>query len=135
MRKKILIIDDDAEFAECTRVVLESGDYVVTVACDTAAGMKKLEMIEPDLIVLDVMMENRAAGFIFARTIRKNPAYNHIPILMATSMREQTGFSFPGDDPKHPVLLPVDEFMEKPLLPKELLAKVCELLRKAEEKG
>ena len=135
MRKKILIIDDDADFAECTRVVLESGDYVVSIAGDTAAGMKKLEMIEPDLIILDVMMENRAAGFIFARTMRKNPAYTHIPILMATSMAEQTGFSIPGDDPKHPVLLPVDEFMEKPLLPKELLAKVGELLKKTEEKG
>lgn len=131
MKKKILVIDDDANYAEATRVVLESADYVVSIASDTAEGLKKLEMLEPDLIILDVMMENRAAGFIFARSVRKNPKYNSVQILMATGMREQTGFFFPEDDPKHPILLPVDEFMEKPLAPKVLLEKVHNMLEKS----
>ena len=126
---KILIVDDDNDFAEATKVILESRNYEVISADNTEEGLSLLEREDPDLLILDVMMENKAAGIIISRQLRKNPKFRDLPILMLTGMREQTGFFFPGE-PKSEVFLPVDEFLEKPHLPEVLLEKVEKLLVK-----
>ena len=126
---KILIIDDDNDFTEATKVILGSRDYEVISADNTKEGLLLLESEDPDLLILDVMMENKAAGIIISRQLRKNPKFQKLPILMLTGMREQTGFSFPGE-PKHETFLPVNEFLEKPHLPEILLEKVEKLLMK-----
>lgn len=130
--QKILIIDDDPDFVEATRIVLESKPYKIIVASDTEEGFRKLEKEKPDLVLLDVMMERKAAGFLLSRKIRKDPKFANVPILMITSMREQTGLFFPGEA-KHPVFLPVDEFVEKPVEPTILLETVEKLLKKSGE--
>ena len=126
---KILIIDDDNDFTEATKVILGSRDYEVISADNTKEGLLLLESEDPDLLILDVMMENKAAGIIISRQLRKNPKFQKLPILMLTGMREQTGFFFPGE-PKHESFLPVNEFLEKPHLPEILLEKVEKLLMK-----
>jgi len=124
---KILIIDDDNDFTEATKVILESRNYEVISADNTNEGLLLLENENPDLLILDIMMENKAAGIIISRQVRKNPKFQKLPILMLTGMREQTGFFFP-DEPKHSKFLPVNEFLEKPPLPEILLEKVEKLL-------
>ena len=126
---KILIIDDDNDFTEATKVILGSRDYEVISADNTKEGLLLLETEDPDLLILDVMMENKAAGIIISRQLRKNPKFQKLPILMLTGMREQTGFFFPGE-PKSDTFLPVNEFLEKPHLPEILLEKVEKLLMK-----
>ena len=126
---KILIIDDDNDFAEATKIILESRNYEVISADNTKEGWLLLENENPDLLILDIMMENKAAGIIISRQLRKNPKFQKLPILMLTGMREQTGFFFP-DEPKHSKFLPVNEFLEKPPLPEILLEKVEKLLMK-----
>lgn len=126
---KILIIDDDNDFAEAIKIILKSRNYEVISADNTKEGLLLLENENPDLLILDVMMENKAAGFIISRQIRKNPKFQKLPIIILTGMREQTGFFFP-DEPKNDVFLPVNEFLEKPPLPEILLEKVEKLLRK-----
>jgi len=119
----ILIIDDDPEFVEITKAILETKPYKVSCAYDADEGFAKLEEHIPDAIILDIMMGKGAEGFIFARKIRKDPRYANIPILMLTSMREQTGFDFPGER-IHPKFLPIDEYVEKPVEPQVLLEKI-----------
>ncbi len=126
---KILIIDDDNDFTEATKIILESRNYEVISADNTKEGLLLLENEDPDLLILDIMMENKAAGIIISRQLRKNPKFQKLPILMLTGMREQTGFFFP-DEPKHSKFLPVSEFLEKPLLPEVLLEKVEKMLTK-----
>lgn len=126
---KILIIDDDNDLTEATKVILESRNFEVISADTTKEGLRLLESENPDLLILDVMMENKAAGFIISRQIRKNPRFEKLPILMLTGMREQTGFFFPGDI-KSDTYLPVNEFLEKPAPPEVLLKKVENLLMK-----
>ena len=126
---KILIIDDDNDFAEATKIILESRNYEVISADNTKEGLLLLENENPDLLILDNMMENKAAGIIISRQVRKNPKFEKLPILMLTGMREQTGFFFP-DEPKHSRFLPVNEFLEKPTPPEILLEKVEKLLMK-----
>jgi DNA-binding response OmpR family regulator len=126
---KILIIDDDNDFAEATTIILESRNHEVISADNTKEGLILLEYENPDLLILDIMMENKAAGIIISRQLRKDPKFQKLPILMLTGMREQTGFFFPGES-KNDIFLPVNEFLEKPHLPEILLEKVEKLLMK-----
>jgi CheY-like chemotaxis protein len=133
-KTKVLIIDDDPDFTESTRLVLQSGGYDVVSAGGVEEGLQRLGQEDPDLIILDMMMEGKGAGFILSRKIRKDARFKKTPILMLTGMREQTGFFFP-DKAKDPQFLPVDEFAEKPIKPKDLLEKVGGLLKKARAEG
>jgi len=123
----ILIIDDDPDFVEITKVILETKHYQVKSAMNPEDGWARLEEAVPDLLILDVMMGKGADGFIMARKIRKDSRYAEMPILMLTSMREQTGFDFPGER-IHSKFLPVDDYVEKGVEPKVLLEKIDQQL-------
>ncbi|MGD8499931.1 MAG: response regulator [Phycisphaerales bacterium] len=125
----ILIIDDDPDFVEITKVILETKQYNVRFAYNPEEGFARLEEEIPDALILDVMMGKGADGFIFARKIRKDPRFAQMPILMLTSMREQTGFDFPGER-IHSKFLPVDDYIEKGIEPEALLEKVEQQLAK-----
>jgi len=127
---KILIVDDDRDMVDTTKRFLETKGYSVGVAYDPDEGLTRLEEEIPDLAILDVMMGRGAGGFVLARKIRKDARFNNMPVIMLTGMREQTGFSSPAGDPKHPKFLPVDVFLEKPLALPALLDKVEEQLAK-----
>jgi DNA-binding response OmpR family regulator len=123
----ILIIDDDPDFVEITKVILETKQYNVKFAYNSEEGLARLEEETPDALILDVMMGKGAEGFILARNIRKDPRFAEMPILMLTSMREQTGFDFPGER-IHSKFLPVDDYIEKGIEPQVLLEKIEQLL-------
>jgi len=127
---KILIIDDDPDITEATRIVLENQGYSVYTAKDSEAGLEQLKTIGPDLIILDVMMNTLREGFVLSRELKDDPKYKHIPILMVTAAKEKTGFDFKpaaGDE----AWLPVEDFLDKPVKPELLLAKVKELLHES----
>lgn len=127
---KILIVDDDPDLVEAMKVVLESSNYRVVTAGSGEEGLERVRSEHPDLIILDVMMESRDKGFDVSRKIRADDVSKNIPILMLTAVKQKTGTGFAkqaGDE----TWLPVDAYLEKPLKPDELLAKVDELLRNA----
>ena len=129
MAETILLIDDDRDFVSMVKLILESKGYKVHTAVNAADAEAVLDRgIRPDGIILDVMMSGKGEGFIFARKMRKNTAYRDIPILMLTGMRQATGFQPVKDDPRDPVFLPVDIYLEKPVLPETLLKKLEEML-------
>ena len=126
---KVLIIDDDPDIVEAMKVVLESKDYQVSSAKNGEEGLKKVRVQKPNLIILDVMMEAVDKGFEVARVLKNDKNYEHIPILMLTAIKERTGLDFKneaGDE----AWLPVDDYVEKPLKPDELILKVKRLLGK-----
>ena len=129
-RTKILIVDDDADFASAIRAILESENYTVITASDTAEGMEKIRTEKPDLAILDVMMNTWQDGFDMSRELKNNPEFKNMPILMLTGAKDKTGIDFKsavGD----PDWLPVDGFLDKPVEPEQLLSKIKELLCKA----
>lgn len=131
MSQKILMIDDDKDYVDAVRFVIESRGYDFVSAYNTKDGFAKAKEEKPDLIILDVMMDMKADGFIFARKLRRDPEYSDvskIPILMLTGIREKTGFFFPGEI-KHDYFLPVDEFVEKPVKAEQLIEIVERLLK------
>ena len=124
---KILIIDDDADIVEATKIVLESKGYKVISANEGDAGYKKAEAERPDLIILDVMMKTKDQGFQVSYKLKNHPELSKIPILMLTSVGRETGFRFNKETDED--YLPVEEFIEKPIKPKELVARVEKLLK------
>lgn len=130
---RLLIIDDDPEYVDGIRSILEKADYTVDVAYNPKDGYKALETGNYDLLLLDIMMGRGAEGVMLARKINKDPNLREIPTLIITGIREQIAFLFPGQ-PVHPRFLPTDELMEKPVEPTLLLEKVEYLLQEAEKK-
>lgn len=126
---KILIVDDDPDIVESTKVVLESEGYEVISASTGKEGLAKIRKDRPALIILDVMMERDDAGFDVCRELKKDQGYKDIPVLMLTAIKEKTGMDFKkeaGDE----AWLPVDDYCDKPVKPDELLSKVGALLKK-----
>jgi CheY-like chemotaxis protein len=124
---KILIIDDDIDFVEYTKTVLESKSYNTVVAHEGQEGLKKALEEQPDLILLDVIMPVKD-GFTAAQQIKKDPRLNKIPVIMLTS------FSSRHQNTGIPVgqgyLLETDDYIEKPVNPEDLLTSVAACLQK-----
>ncbi|MHC4659110.1 MAG: response regulator [Planctomycetota bacterium] len=124
---KILIVDDDIDYAKALGATLESEQYIVLTAADREDCMNKIRADSPDLVILDVMMSTWQEGFEMSRELKKDPDLKDIPILMLTAVKGRTGIGFKstaGD----PVWLPVDGFLEKPVEPQILLGEVKKLL-------
>ena len=133
MEAKIIMIDDDPDFVEGIKAVLEKANYAVDVAYNPKTGFEKLQEKQYDLLLLDIMMGRGAEGVSLARKIRKDPKLREMPLLIITGLREQIAFLFPGQS-VHPHFVETDELVEKPVEPKLLLEKVSTLLRLAREK-
>jgi twitching motility two-component system response regulator PilH len=128
MLKKIMVIDDNVDYAEAIKTILESADYEVRIANSSDQAIRTLEAEVPDLIILDIMMQKGAEGIMLSRKFKKDPRLQNVPILMLTSITQQTGFTFTEEDPRHDKYLPVDLFVEKPIHPRVLLEKVKALV-------
>jgi len=129
--KKILIIDDDVDFVNAIKLLLESKNYTVISATNSEKALISIEKEKPDLIILDVMMDSPDEGFQFAYKIRSSEKFKNIPILMTTAVSQITGFKFsPKNDNIDENWIPVDEFIEKPIESEQFLKKVEHLLQK-----
>jgi CheY-like chemotaxis protein len=127
--KKILTVDDNPDIRETIVAILETEDYEVYQAETMRDGIELVAEVRPDLILLDVMMEDISAGFRFAKELRAaedKRGGKRIPILMVTGLESVTDLKIQhrvGTD-----ALPVDGYLEKPIDPELLLKKVKELL-------
>jgi len=124
---RILIVDDDPDIVEATRVILGREGHTLAAAFDRREGMAAVAAFQPDLIILDVMMEDPDDGFAMAQELRRQG--QTLPILMLTSVASASGLAF-GRDPE---MVPVDAFQAKPVAPVELVRKVAQLLNRLED--
>lgn len=119
----IVIIDDDPDILEASSLVLESKGFKVLTANNPNDGYSLVKEKNPDLIILDVMMDEPDDGFFLAQKFRKEGI--DTPILMYTSISKAIGFVYDTGE-----LVPVNEFVEKPISPEEMIEKVKNLLKK-----
>lgn len=124
----IAIIDDDRDIVEASELVLKSNGFDVVSAYSPDDGYQLVKDKNPELIILDVMMDEPDDGFFLAQRFRKEGMKT--PILMYTSVSKTTGYDFGAGD-----MVPVDDFVEKPISPEELVTKVNNLLNKVEEQS
>jgi len=125
--KKIILVDDDPDIRESIKMVLENVGYAFAAAPDRESGMSLIESENPDLIILDVMMNQPDDGFVMAQDLRDKGVGT--PIIMLTSIGSVTGMDFEKDND----VVAVDDFEEKPIAPDKLLNKIKSLLEKGGE--
>lgn len=128
-KAKILLVDDDIDFVESTKIVLESKPYEVIVALEGDEALRKAREERPDLILLDIIMPVKD-GFSAAEQLKKDPQLSKIPILMLTSFSARRGET--AIPVSRGLTLDVEDYIEKPVTPEELLAIVEKYLKKTD---
>ena len=124
---KILIVDDDPDIVEASSLFLQKAGHTTMAAYSRGEGMAAVASFKPDLLILDVMMEQPDDGFAMAQDLRRQG--RNFPILMLTSVASASGLAF-GKDAE---MVPVDDFQTKPVEPADLVRKVARLLKQGED--
>jgi len=115
-KKKVLIIDDDKDYCRSVQALLQGEGYEVHCALSGSEGLEKAISIKPDLIVLDVMMENMWAGYEVNQTLKFRSGYEsvrRVPIVMVSSIEEHPAERFARSS--DPSMVGPDVYMTKPL--------------------
>jgi DNA-binding response OmpR family regulator len=117
----ILLIDDDRRHSELLRTYCQRFDMEVDCAFDGEQGLRRLASTRPDLVLLDVMLPG-TDGFAVCREIRRR---NRVPVIMLTARGDVT-------DRVAGLELGADDYIAKPFDPRELVARIQSVLRRAE---
>lgn len=127
---KILVVDDDPDIVKALKKILELQAYQVIVAMNGEECLERIKDDTPDLIILDLLMP-KLDGFGVVRELKENPRYgkyDNIPILILTAVREDA--SRRRYELETGLAMDVDDYVEKPIRPVELLHRVRKLLEK-----
>ena len=127
-QRLILIVDDDYDFLEINRHILEKAGFRVTTAVSPSQAMERVAAETPDLVITDLMMSEVDSGFSFSRRLRDDPRTAAVPIIMSTSVTTALGLDFTPHSADDLASMKVDAYFDKPLDPVALVAKVRELL-------
>jgi CheY-like chemotaxis protein len=126
----ILLVDDDLDFLEMNRHVLEAAGYRVACARDPTGALREMAAARPALVITDLMMQALDAGFAFSRTIKEAPHWAGVPVILVTSASSRYGMDFHPKTPEELAAMHADAFLDEPVKPKVLLEKVEELLKR-----
>jgi DNA-binding response OmpR family regulator len=128
---KILVIDDDQDLLIALQIALEAHGFDVQTATTSRQGIAKILSAEPDLLILDVIMETEYEGFEVARTLRENHRLRELPIIMLSAIHtvKEVPYRFAPDEE----YLPVDIFLDKPIKPDALVRIIREVLGELRE--
>ncbi len=123
----IAIIDDDPDILDASSLILQTKGFEVITASNPDDGYKIVKENKPDVIILDVIMNEPDDGFFLAQKFRREKIMT--PIIMYTSISKTLGMQFDKGE-----MVPVDEFVEKPISPEQLVAKVLKFVKQPVEK-
>ncbi|MCL5287892.1 MAG: response regulator, partial [Acidobacteria bacterium] len=121
---RILIIEDDRDIIELVRYNLEQEGFSLVSARDGLGGLEQVKKSPPDLLLLDLMLP-KLSGLEICKAIRRDEKLNRLPILMLTARGDES-------DRVIGLELGADDYVTKPFSPRELVARVKALLRRAE---
>lgn len=124
----ILVVDDDPDIIEALTTILEStGEYRIRTARDGQECLQAIKDEMPDLLILDLLMP-RMDGFAVVRDLRQHSRYRKLPIMILTSVREDA--SYRRYELETGLAMDVQDYIEKPVPPAELLRRVGLLLKR-----
>jgi DNA-binding response OmpR family regulator len=129
LQPRVLVVDDDPDILDAITTILTTQPYQVDTARDGIECVDKVRAETPDLIVLDLLMP-KMDGFAVVRELRENPKHSKIPILILTSVREDA--SRRRYELETGLAMDVQDYVEKPISPADLLERVGNLLEDGE---
>jgi DNA-binding response OmpR family regulator len=118
---RVMVVDDEADMLEFTRMTLREGFEVVT-ASDGLEAVKKLVIYQPDLFILDIMIP-KMSGYQLCQSLRRNVTFQNSPIMFISAKTSQK-------DIDYAMKLGADMYLTKPFTPKDLLDSMRELFKK-----
>ena len=124
----IMLVDDDIDFLEMNKHVLETRGYKVLCYSNPEEALEKMAEERPNLVVTDLMMKALDSGFWFSRKIKEDSRFADIPVIIVTAVGTQLGYDFNPHSPEELETMCADTYFDKPITPKALIAKVEELL-------
>lgn len=124
----ILLLDDDVDFLEIHRHIIERAGYRVVCAEQPDQAWALLEKEHPALIISDLMMHSLDAGFSFAKRVKTSETYKSIPVIIATAVSSAAGLDFRPRTAADLAAMSADAFLCKPIKPDELLRTIAKLL-------
>ncbi|MBU1163457.1 MAG: response regulator transcription factor [Proteobacteria bacterium] len=127
--KKILLVDDDLDFCEATKLILESKAYKVSLAHDGRDGLEKVRSEKTDLVILDVMMPEMN-GYDVCVVMKADPELNRIPVILLTAVSQEmfkTSFT-----KEMGLMTEADDYIAKPVEPEDLVEAIEVLLKREE---
>jgi DNA-binding response OmpR family regulator len=132
IRAKIMVVDDDPDFREAMSVILNAASYEVVTAADATEGKRKILSERPDLILLDIMMDSLFDGYSLCHALKTSKEFEcvrAIPVIFVSAVRNIAGsrFGFIGEDQG---MTGPDDYIDKPVRPADLLARIDRFLKK-----
>ena len=121
MAKKVLVVEDDSNIAELLRLYLEKDGFDVFLAADGGEGIRRAQELQPDLILLDIMLPV-VDGWVVCSEVRKT---SKVPIIMLTAKGETF-------DKISGLEMGADDYVTKPFEVKELMARIHAVMRRSE---
>ncbi|MGD1001122.1 MAG: response regulator [Candidatus Brocadiia bacterium] len=124
----VMVVDDDLDFLEICRHVLQAGGYRVACVAEPEEALKQMAVEMPALVISDLMMKTLDAGFLFVKQLRDDARFRAVPVIIMTGVAGRRGYDFQPRTAEDLAAMRVDAFLTKPATPEQLLAKVRELV-------
>lgn len=127
-RKTVFIVDDDPDYLYQTVVHLEKAGYNVISALSQKEAEDIMDNLKPDIALFDLMMDQDDSGFVLCYKLKKK--YPDVPVIIATAVSRETGFSFGLDSDEERKWIKADAYLEKGVLSEQLENEIKRLLEK-----
>ncbi len=118
----ILYMDDDQDCLDSVRVILESNGYIMEEAPTAEDGLKKFKQVRPDLILVDLMMEEVDSGAHFVKELKL--VDGNLPVYILSSVGDQLNLAYNYED------MGLDGVFQKPIQPRVLIETLKDKLKK-----
>ncbi len=125
--KNILIVDDDIDYLNQLEFQVKSMGYAVITANSQKEAENLIGKQEPDLAIIDLMMENKDSGFILSYKMKKR--YPAMPIIIASAVTSETGLNFGLESEEDRKWIHAEKFIEKGIRKDQLEREIKKLLK------
>ena len=124
--KTILIVDDDLDILEQYNLILKADGYAVVQASSMAEAEETILTVRPDLAILDLMMDEKDAGFVLCTQLKR--LYANLPVIIVSNVTPLTGLDFRPRNQEEHSWVRADAILNKPIVAERLLGEIRRLL-------